>query len=170
MWPRRIETQHCSAIGGALAQLHRAAADFRLKRDNALSLEGWRKLYQSCAARADEIAPGLKQELGDEFDALTRLWPQTLPAGVIHADLFPDNVFFRAGEVSGLIDFYFACNDFLAYDIAICLNAWCFEADGSFNVTKAKLLLRNYRDTANSRAKKWTLCRSSRAAARCASC
>jgi homoserine kinase type II len=147
MWPRRIETQHCSAIGGALAQLHRAAADFRLKRDNALSLEGWRKLYQSCAARADEIAPGLKQELSDELDALIRLWPQTLPAGVIHADLFPDNVFFRAGEVSGLIDFYFACNDFLAYDIAICLNAWCFEADGSFNVTKAKLLLRNYRDT-----------------------
>src|SRR5262249_28834332 len=141
------EPQHCSGIGGALAQLHRAAADFDLKRANALSLEGWHKLYQSCAARADEVAPGLRQELEDELDALTRLWPKALPAGVIHADLFPDNVFFRGGAVSGLIDFYFACNDFLAYDIAICLNAWCFEADRSFNVTKAKLLLRSYRAT-----------------------
>jgi homoserine kinase type II len=145
MWPRRIEAQHCSAIGGALAQLHRAAGDFPLKRANALSLEGWRKLYNSCAARADEIAPGLAQELGEELDALTRLWPPALPAGVIHADLFPDNVFFRGHAVSGLIDFYFACNDFFAYDIAICLNAWCFEADGSFNVTKARLMLRHYR-------------------------
>jgi len=145
MWPRRIEAQHCGAIGGALAQLHRAAADFRLKRTNALSLAGWRKLYQACHDRANEVAPGLSEELAEELNALTQLWPKNLPQGVIHADLFPDNVFFRGHDVSGLIDFYFACNDFLAYDIAICLNAWCFEADGSFNVTKAKLLLRGYR-------------------------
>jgi homoserine kinase type II len=145
MWPRRIEAHHCAAIGGALAQLHAAAADFGLRRSNALSLDGWRKVYESCRGRADEVAPGLAQELGEELDALDRLWPKTLPNGVIHADLFPDNVFFRGSEVSGLIDFYFACNDFLAYDIAICLNAWCFEGDGSFNVTKAKLLLRGYR-------------------------
>jgi homoserine kinase type II len=144
MWPRRIESHHCAAIGGALAQLHRAAGDFRLRRDNALSLDGWRKLYQSCRDRADEIAPGLAQELGDELNALGQLWPTNLPQGVIHADLFPDNVFFRGEGISGLIDFYFACNDFLAYDIAVCLNAWCFETDGSFNVTKAKLLLRRY--------------------------
>ncbi|HVA13454.1 MAG TPA: homoserine kinase [Stellaceae bacterium] len=144
MWPRRIEAHHCGAIGAALAQLHRAAADFQPRRDNALSLAGWRKLYLSCAARADEIAPGLAAEIGDELDELGRLWPHGLPQGVIHADLFPDNVFFRGQDVSGLIDFYFACNDFLAYDLAICLNAWCFEADGSFNVTKAKLLLRRY--------------------------
>jgi homoserine kinase type II len=145
MWPRRIEAHHCAAIGGALAQLHRAAADFAPRRENALSLAGWRKLYASCRARADEIAPGLAQELGDELDTLGRLWPKGLPNGVIHADLFPDNVFFRGKDMSGLIDFYFACNDFLAYDLAICLNAWCFEADSSFNVTKAKLLLRGYR-------------------------
>jgi homoserine kinase type II len=145
MWPRRIEAHHCTAIGGALAQLHRAAADFAPRRANALSLAGWHKLYESCRARADEIAPGLAQELGDELAALERLWPKGLPEGVIHADLFPDNVFFRGKEVSGLIDFYFACHDFLAYDLAICLNAWCFEADGGFNVTKAKLLLRGYR-------------------------
>jgi homoserine kinase type II len=146
MWPRRIESHHCAAIGGALAQLHRAAADFRLRRANALSLDGWRKLYQACRPRADEIAPGLAQELGDELAALGQLWPKDLPQGVIHADLFPDNVFFRGEAVSGLIDFYFACNDFLAYDLAVCLNAWCFEADRSFNVTKAKLLLGRYRD------------------------
>ncbi len=144
MWPRRIEALHCAAIGGALAQLHRAAADFRLRRANALSLDGWRKLYQACHDRANEVAPGLAQELGDELNALSQLWPKDLPQGVIHADLFPDNVFFRGEEISGLIDFYFACNDFLAYDLAVCLNAWCFEADGSFNVTKAKLMLRRY--------------------------
>jgi len=67
-----------------------------------------------------------------------------LPQGVIHADLFPDNVFFLGQEVSGLIDFYFACNDMLAYDIAICLNAWCFESDASFNITKARAFLQAY--------------------------
>jgi len=145
MWPRRIESHHCAAIGTALAQLHRAAADFPLKRANALSLDGWKTLFEACRARADEIAPGLAQELGDELAALTQLWPKDLPQGVIHADLFPDNVFFRGEGISGLIDFYFACNDFLAYDLAVCLNAWCFEADGAFNVTKAKLMLRAYR-------------------------
>jgi homoserine kinase type II len=146
MWPRRIEAHHCGGIGAALAQLHQAAGDFAMRRANALSLDGWRKLYHACQARADEIAPGLSAEIGDEIDALGTLWPQGLPQGVIHADLFPDNVFFRGENVSGLIDFYFACNDFLAYDIAICLNAWCFEADRSFNVTKAKLLLGRYRE------------------------
>jgi homoserine kinase type II len=146
MWPRRIEAHHCGGIGTALAQLHQAAGDFTMRRANALSLDGWRKLYHACQARADEVAPGLSAEIGDELDALGKLWPQGLPQGVIHADLFPDNVFFRGENVSGLIDFYFACNDFLAYDIAICLNAWCFEADRSFNVTKAKLLLARYRE------------------------
>ncbi len=145
MWPRRIEAYHCSGVGGALAQLHRAVADFPGRRDNNLSLAGWRKLYEACRGRADEIQTGLATELGTELDALERLWPNALPRGVIHADLFPDNVFFRDEKVSGLIDFYFACQDFFAYDVAICLNAWCFEADSSFNVTKARLLLANYR-------------------------
>ncbi len=102
---------------------------------------GWRKLYEACRPRADEIEPGLADELGAELAALEQLWPKGLPQGVIHADLFPDNVFFRGEAVSGLIDFYFACNDAFAYDVAICLNAWCFENDGSFNITKARLLL-----------------------------
>jgi homoserine kinase type II len=145
MWPRRIAPFHCSALGGALAELHSAAADFAGHRANALSFAGWRKLYEACRPRADEFEPGLAAELGAELASLEQLWPRNLPQGVIHADLFPDNVFFRGESISGLIDFYFACNDALAYDVAICLNAWCFEPDGSFNITKARLLLGNYR-------------------------
>jgi homoserine kinase type II len=145
MWPRRIHPYHCAGVGGALAQLHRAGAGFALRRPNDLSVTGWRGLYDACRTRADELRPGLAAEIGAELDALERCWPEALPMGVIHADLFPDNVFFRGEQVSGLIDFYFACTDAFAYDLAICLNAWCFESDGSFNVTKARLMLASYR-------------------------
>jgi homoserine kinase type II len=145
MWPRRIHPFHCAGVGGALAQLHLAGTGFQLRRPNNLSVAGWRGLFDACRARAHEVRPGLAEELAEELDALERCWPQNLPTGVIHADLFPDNVFFRHEAVSGLIDFYFACTDFLAYDLAICLNAWCFETDGSFNVTKAKAMLAGYR-------------------------
>ncbi len=144
MWPRRIDPAHCAALGGALARLHLAGQSFAMVRPNDLGPAGWRRLYEGCRERADEISPGLASELGDELAFLEAAWPRALPAGVIHADLFPDNVFFRDHDVSGLIDFYFACSDFLAYDVAICLNAWCFEPDWSFNVTKARLLVRNY--------------------------
>ncbi len=145
MWPRRIEPFHCAGLGRALAGLHRAGASFGMQRANDLSVAGWRRLQRSCRTRADEFRPGLAEEIEAELARLQNAWPQTLPTGVIHADLFPDNVFFHGREVSGLIDFYFACTDFLAYDLAICLNAWCFEADGSFNVTKARALLDGYR-------------------------
>ena len=145
MWPRRILPFHCAALGRALAELHRAGASFRMTRANDLAVAGWRCLFESCRTRAAEAQPGLAEELAAELVLLETLWPRDLPMGVIHADLFPDNVFFRDHELSGLIDFYFACTDFLAYDLAICLNAWCFEADGSFNVTKARLLLDGYR-------------------------
>jgi homoserine kinase type II len=82
--------------------------------------------------------------LNVELGRLESEWPTDLPTGVIHADMFPDNVFFLNEDVSGIIDFYFACTDILAYDLAICLNAWCFENDGSFNVTKARLLISSY--------------------------
>ena len=147
MWPRRIQPFHCAALGGALAALHRAAASFGMARANDLSVAGWRRLYRACQARAGEVRAGLAEELDVELSLLEKEWPRDLPMGVIHADLFPDNVFFRERQVSGLIDFYFACTDFFAYDLAVCLNAWCFEADGSFNVTKARLLLDGYRRT-----------------------
>jgi homoserine kinase type II len=145
MWPRRIQTFHCAGLGRALATLHRAGADFAMTRANNLSVAGWRRLFETCADRAGEVQPNLAAEIAAELDRLETTWPRNLPAGVIHADLFPDNVFFRDGELSGLIDFYFACTDFLAYDLAVCLNAWCFETDGSLNVTKARLLLDTYR-------------------------
>src|SRR5437763_9045096 len=141
MWPRRIQPFHCAAVGAALAGLHRAGASFGMTRANDLSVAGWRRLYEACCSRAADVQPQLAGELEAELALVEAEWPRDLPAGVIHADLFPDNVFFREREVSGLIDFYFACTDFLAYDLAVCLNAWCFEADGSLNVTKARLLL-----------------------------
>ena len=145
LWPRRIHSFHCAELGTALARMHLAGADFELPRANALSVAGWRPLLDSCQARADEVKPGLAAALEKELAHLEAAWPDDLPAGVIHADLFPDNVFFRGESLTGLIDFYFACNDFFAYDIAICLNAWCFEQDRAFNVTKARLLLQSYR-------------------------
>jgi homoserine kinase type II len=145
MWPRRIDPSHCAGLGGALARLHLAGASFPMVRPNDLGVAGWQRLFHSCAARAGELQPGLMEELADELAFLAAAWPRELPTGVIHADLFPDNVFFRDHKLSGLIDFYFACTDFLAYDLAICLNAWCFEPDLSFNVTKARLLVREYR-------------------------
>jgi homoserine kinase type II len=145
LWVRRAKAEHCAAVGGALARLHLAGEGFALKRANALSVAAWRPLYDSCGGRADDVLPGLGAEIEKELGFLEKNWPTGLPEGVIHADLFQDNVFFLAGKLSGLIDFYFACNDVLAYDVAICLNAWCFEVDGSLNVTKARALLSGYR-------------------------
>ncbi|HLH97014.1 MAG TPA: homoserine kinase [Xanthobacteraceae bacterium] len=144
MWLRRPAAVHCAALGEALAKLHRAGADFPGKRANALSVAGWRRLYEGVAARCDAIRPGLAEMLAAELSLLESAWPRQLPQGVIHADLFPDNVFFLGDNLSGLIDFYFACTDALAYDLAICLNAWCFEADHSYNVTKGRGLLQSY--------------------------
>ncbi|MDP1965263.1 MAG: homoserine kinase [Reyranella sp.] len=144
LWPRRIGVHHCGPIGEATARLHLAGRDFAIKRPNALSVQGWRLLFDGVRTHADDVAQGLARELDAEIDFFEANWPQGLPGGVIHADLFPDNVFFLHEKLSGLIDFYFACNDALAYDVAICLNAWCFEPDRSFNATKARALLQGY--------------------------
>jgi homoserine kinase type II len=144
MWHRKPNAGHCAAVGEALARLHLAGADFPMRRPNALSIESWRPLYEQAKERGDSVRPGLCDEIAKELDALEKFWPRDLPAGVIHADLFPDNVFFLGDNLSGLIDFYFACTDTLAYDVAICLNAWCFEPDHSFNVTKGRALLKAY--------------------------
>jgi homoserine kinase type II len=145
IWPRKPNAAHCAGVGQALAKMHLAGRDFPLVRSNALSVSGWRPLFDAAAARADELQHGLRDFLAAELDYLEAgVWPNDLPQGVIHADLFPDNVFFLGEKVSGLIDFTFACNDTLAYDVAICLNAWCFESDCSFNVTKARAFLGAY--------------------------
>ena len=143
-WIRQPDARHCEAVGAALARLHLVGQGFPQQRENDLGLAGWRPHYERFADRADEITPGLGRLIADELRHLEAAWPQRLPEGVIHADLFPDNVFFVDGKLSGLIDFYFAATDMLAYDIAICLNAWCFEADLSFNAGKGAALLAGY--------------------------
>jgi len=145
MWVRRPRAEHCAQVGAALARLHLAGQDFRLRRPNDLSVAGWRKLFEASERLADGVEPGLRAGIAAELTVLAEAWPQELPRGVIHADLFPDNVFFRGETLSGLIDFYFACADFFAYDLAITMNAWCFEADGAFNITKARSFLAAYR-------------------------
>jgi homoserine kinase type II len=147
MWIRRPSAAHCAAVGQALARLHLAGSDFPMRRKNALSVEGWRPLYETCRQRANNVQPELRDFLSRELDHLEAAWPRELPQGVIHADLFPDNVFFLGDQLSGLIDFYFACTDTLAYDVAVCLNAWCFELDHSYNVTKGRGLLQSYAKT-----------------------
>ncbi|WP_413204750.1 homoserine kinase [Rhodospirillum sp. A1_3_36] len=146
-WPKRPTVSHCGQLGEAMALLHKAGADYDLSRENALGVMDWRPLFEAAADRADEIRPGLRAEIERELDFLEANWPKGLPKGVIHADLFPDNVFFLKDRLSGLIDFYFACNDFLVYDLAICLNAWCFEGEREFNVTKAQQMLTLYQRT-----------------------
>ncbi|MGD0331828.1 MAG: homoserine kinase [Xanthobacteraceae bacterium] len=155
LWIRRPSAAHCAALGEALARLHLAGADFAMRRDNALSVAGWRQLYAGCGGRVNAVQPDLTTVLAAELDLLEREWPRGLPQGVIHADLFPDNVFFLGDKLSGLIDFYFACTDTLAYDIAICLNAWCFEQDHAYNVTKGRALLASYAKTRPLSEQEW---------------
>src|SRR6185295_8504379 len=141
---RRPAPEHCARAGTALADLHAAGASFNVPRANALAHAGWRQLAAECSGEADKIADGLKQLIDEELTAQGNAWPPGLPTGIVHADLFPDNVLFVQDKVSGLIDFYFACNDVLALDLAVMLNAWCFESDGAFNLTKGRALMAAY--------------------------
>jgi homoserine kinase type II len=144
VWPRRVLVSHCGPLGETLARLHLAGEGFAGTRANALGPAAWGRLLASCDGQAELIRPGLQAELEATTARVIAAWPADLPAGHIHADLFPDNVFFLNGAVSGVIDFYFAATDLYAYDIAICLNAWCFERDFSFNITKSRALLAGY--------------------------
>jgi homoserine kinase type II len=144
VWPRRVLAEHCEPLGAALAQLHLAGETYKPRRKNGLGPDAWHNLLQKSLGQADTVQAGLGTELSAMLETIEAAWPVNLPVGHIHADLFPDNVFFLDGKISGLIDFYFAATDIYAYDIAVCLNAWCFERDFSFNVTKSRALLRGY--------------------------
>lgn len=144
MATRRPKPLHCAELGRGLAGLHLAAGDFALRRRNGLGVDAWAPLFAQSQERADTVIKGSTRLIEDELATLRRTWPSELPEGVVHADLFPDNVFYIGDRLSGLIDFYFACNDFYSYDLAICLNAWCFDPDGAFNVTRAHALLTAY--------------------------
>lgn len=144
MSPRRPDIDQCRAIGQGLARFHASLADFRMRRANDLSVGAWPTLWSGRQAEADALSPGLAAQIAGDLEFLKASWPKHLPGGAIHADLFPDNTFFLDGKLSGVIDFYFACSDFLAYDIAVCLNAWCFERRGEYNLTKGRALLSGY--------------------------
>jgi len=141
---RRPGAAHCASAAAVLANLHRAGEGFALKRPNALGLAGWRPLAEAIG-NADSVEDGLTALIATSLADLEAGWPKDLPGGVIHADLFPDNVLFTKDAVSGVIDFYFACNDYYAYDLAVMLNSWCFEMDGSYNITKGQALIAAYR-------------------------
>jgi homoserine kinase type II len=141
---RQPAARHCELVGEGLARLHHAGLDYPSRLPNALGPEGWEPLFQGFRERADEIRPGLVTFIETELATLLPAWPARLPQGVIHADLFPDNAFFLGDRLSGIIDFYFACNDMLAYDVAICLNAWCFDDMRRFDRDKAAALLAGY--------------------------
>jgi homoserine kinase type II len=145
-WSSRVVPSDCAELGRALARMHVAVADFPMHRANALTLPGWEKMVAFTGERADEIFIGLSAILEKEIAYLKANWPTDLPRGIIHADLFPDNVLFDGKKLCGMFDFYFACDDFYAYDLAICLNAWCFENQIAFNITKAKALLSSYEE------------------------
>ncbi len=145
-----IRQEHMAQLGKLAAQMHLAGMEFPHRRENTLSLAGWGNLVKKMDGRADEIEPGLEKLIEDEFRFLSEHWPQGLPSGAVHADLFPDNVFFqreRGGfHLSGVIDFYFACHDAWAYDLAICINAWCFDDRHRFVPDRLQALLTAYND------------------------
>jgi homoserine kinase type II len=141
---RRPTAEHCREAGEGMAWLHLAAQGFSVRRPNDLGQPFWAPMFERLGPAADDLKPGLAAVIGQDLEEIAAAWPKALPAGVIHADLFPDNVFFQAGRFAAAIDFYFACDDFLAYDLAVALNAWCFEPDGSFNITLARAFVSGY--------------------------
>lgn len=143
-WSRFPNREKCHALGVALAEMHVKAKSVTRRRPNALGPDAWQPLFDSIADHADDLAPNMRDKIQTQLTALLDGWPRDLPHGVIHADLFPNNVLFVGDRLTGLIDFYFACDDTLAYDVGICLNSWCFDSDGSFNLTKSRALIKGY--------------------------
>ncbi|MFD0915939.1 homoserine kinase [Pseudahrensia aquimaris] len=144
MGVKEPSADHCRMAGETLARLHLAGEEFAIRRKNALDPSGWRPLAQNAGARADAVEPGLAALIADEMAFHDAHWPTDLPTGVIHADFFKDNVFFLNDALSGVIDFYFACNDMFAYDLAITVNAWCFDGALRFESDKAKAMIEGY--------------------------
>ncbi|MBV1822511.1 homoserine kinase [Komagataeibacter oboediens] len=149
-WSRQVSVDMCAQVGDALARLHLLGEGYVAERPNSMGPQAWTDLLQACRARGDDVRPGLVRTIGETLARVLPAWPGTgnnpsLPRGQIHADLFPDNVFFRDGRLSGIIDFYFACTDWYAYDLAITINAWCFDDDIRFVPARARAMVDAYR-------------------------
>lgn len=143
-WPRTPNEAHCAAIGAALARMHVALEGFALERANALSLAGWEALITPRLAQAESLRASLAGAMAADMAAVRAAWPSGLPRGPIHADLFPDNALFVGERLTGVIDFYFACTDFLAYDLAVCLNAWCFADERDYDTARGRAMIGAY--------------------------
>ena len=147
MKKKKLDPDNCYEIGLYTAKLHLITKNLILKRENKLSIKSWRKIYDNVKHNCSEIHPSLPGVIEKNLDEIEKKWPKDLPSGIIHADLFSDNIFFKENKLSGIIDYYFSCYDFYAFEIAICLNALCFEGKNknlSFNVTKAKKFIDAY--------------------------
>ena len=146
--------EDCYQVGSSMGIMHSKSSDFKLKRENSLSFKGWEKLINKCydtvpTTVLNQFQPNLMEDIQNSFNSFLKFWPNQLPIGFIHGDLFPDNVFFVKNKITGIIDFYFSCTDFLVYDLAIAINAWCFDDKNNFQDTKYRSLLNGY----NSRRK-----------------
>jgi len=142
-----ITIEDCFEIGKITAQLHEITKKFNIYRKNNLSIESWQSIFDKIIKQKIDLDESIIKKTKNYLNFLKDKWPKELPQGIIHADLFPDNIFFTNNKVSGIIDFYFACNDFFAYEIAICLNSICFDNNSTFNMTKAKNLIDGYSST-----------------------
>ena len=143
----RITIEDCFEIGKITAQLHEITKKFNIYRKNNLSIESWQSIFDKIIKQKIDLDESIIKKTKNYLNFLKDKWPKELPQGIIHADLFPDNIFFTNNKVSGIIDFYFACNDFFAYEIAICINSLCFDNNSTFNMTKAKNLIDGYSST-----------------------
>ena len=140
---------HCLQIGKLAANIHLHTKDFTLSRKNSLHQKNWRNLFNLCLNSQDNRYNKLFKTIDQELQYLDKNWPINLPTGVIHGDIFQDNVFFIENKISGLIDFYFACNDYYAYELAICINAWCFDKKVKFDQKKYASILEGYQSLQN---------------------
>ncbi len=146
---KNLSPLDCKMVGRESAKLHEITKNFNFKRENDLSVKSWRKIFDQVKNKCSKIHPDLPQLIEGNLIDVENNWPNNLPSGIIHADLFNDNIFFKKNKFSGFIDFYFSCNDFYAFEIAICFNALCFEGvkeNLSFNVTKAKKFMEGYNE------------------------
>ena len=144
---KNLSPSNCKSIGIEVAKMHNITKNFKLKRQNDLSINSWRNLFNSIKDKCTKINKNLPKLIEENLIDVEKNWPKNLPRGIIHADLFHDNIFFKGNKLSGIIDFYFSCEDFFAFEIAICFNAVCFDGmkdNLSFNVTKAKNFINGY--------------------------
>ena len=142
-----LSPDNCNKVGIESAKLHMITKNLKGKRENRLSVDSWKKIYKKIKKDCTKIHPNLTNIIEKNLQEIESSWPKNIPSGIIHADLFPDNIFFKGNKLTGIIDFYFSCHDFYAFEIAICLNAFCFEGKNenlSFNVTKAKRFIDGY--------------------------